>query len=796
MVAAASLLSAPVAGAPKTGVSPQTISLPSGPGSIEGLGESFQPQLNTGTATYSIKFKLPPGRAGAQPQVSARYNGGSGNGVLGIGWSLQGIDYIQRQSDKGLPRYDSTDTFVSADGEELVPLSDGSFREENEGAFRRYHFNAQDNSWTCEERNGVRLTLGGAASSRIVAHICAGDQSTPCVLDGDCGGGQCVEDSSRTYRWYVTRSEDPNGNRIEYAYTQLAGSPGVVYVNTIQYTLHATTTPSGSHILKFTYSARPDAFSDFRSGFEMTTGHRLTRLDICTRGASFTPESMCGDAGPGGVARVRAYGFTYEDVGSCQSSTCTHGLVGAFCEADADCIAGTARLAAITQLGADNQSALPALRFQYTELNPGQASTWEVLQGFPVEAIGDQNAALVDLNGDGLPDVLETAADDPGNYHWWENRGRTQAGLIFQRDPDFAAPTEVLSTPGTQLADLDGDGIVDLITRPSAGSPEFRMYRGTGRGFFDPTWKPFEILGYDDFSTAGFESPDIRLVDLDFDKRIDVMRTVADLTGATDTWVRLNGKDHLDPQASCGPIGGPSGTVDFANGRTFLADMNGDRLLDVVVVSTRSDAVQSIQYFPGVGGGGFGVNGRCGQQGVPVIVGGDAVSDIPTADFLNFRNFFWQDVTNDGLADLIYVGPDRVVVWINVAGSRLKRFDLAFVPEGTHPDAVELADVNGNGTTDIVIADRGMLRTQYLDVVGASGVPANLLRLIDNGLGSRTVIDYKPSTADYIADREGAVPWKTTTPFPDGGGEAHRDRGWRAGSEHLRDRLPLSRRLL
>ena len=32
--------------ADKNGVSPQVISLPSGPGSVQGLGESFQPQLN------------------------------------------------------------------------------------------------------------------------------------------------------------------------------------------------------------------------------------------------------------------------------------------------------------------------------------------------------------------------------------------------------------------------------------------------------------------------------------------------------------------------------------------------------------------------------------------------------------------------------------------------------------------------------------------------------------------------------------------------------------------------------
>ena len=35
----------------KNGVAPQAISLPSGPGSIQGLGESFQPQLNTGSGS-------------------------------------------------------------------------------------------------------------------------------------------------------------------------------------------------------------------------------------------------------------------------------------------------------------------------------------------------------------------------------------------------------------------------------------------------------------------------------------------------------------------------------------------------------------------------------------------------------------------------------------------------------------------------------------------------------------------------------------------------------------------------
>ena len=70
----------------KIGVSPNTISLPSGPGSIEGLDESFQPMLNTGSTRYSVKITLPPGAGGHTPGLTLNYERGKGNGPAGIGW--------------------------------------------------------------------------------------------------------------------------------------------------------------------------------------------------------------------------------------------------------------------------------------------------------------------------------------------------------------------------------------------------------------------------------------------------------------------------------------------------------------------------------------------------------------------------------------------------------------------------------------------------------------------------------------------------------------------------------------
>src|SRR5262245_54437291 len=62
--------------ADKSAVGPSAISVPKGPGSIEGLGESFQPSLNTGTAKYGIGIKMPPGPGGHAPQLGLSYEGG------------------------------------------------------------------------------------------------------------------------------------------------------------------------------------------------------------------------------------------------------------------------------------------------------------------------------------------------------------------------------------------------------------------------------------------------------------------------------------------------------------------------------------------------------------------------------------------------------------------------------------------------------------------------------------------------------------------------------------------------
>ena len=72
----------------KSNPATQTISTPQGGGALHGIGETFSPDLHTGTGNFTVPIAMPPGRNGFQPQLSLVYSTGNGNGPYGLGWSL------------------------------------------------------------------------------------------------------------------------------------------------------------------------------------------------------------------------------------------------------------------------------------------------------------------------------------------------------------------------------------------------------------------------------------------------------------------------------------------------------------------------------------------------------------------------------------------------------------------------------------------------------------------------------------------------------------------------------------
>ncbi len=94
--------------------------LPKGGGAIQGIGETFQADEFTGTASFSVPLPASPGR-GFEPSLALTYSSGGGNSHFGLGWDLA-IPSISRKTSKGQPRYNQNDTFVLSSAEDLVAI--------------------------------------------------------------------------------------------------------------------------------------------------------------------------------------------------------------------------------------------------------------------------------------------------------------------------------------------------------------------------------------------------------------------------------------------------------------------------------------------------------------------------------------------------------------------------------------------------------------------------------------------------------------------------------------------------
>ncbi len=248
LVAATLAVSATAQAADHSGTRPNVISVPRGPGSIEGLGESFEVNLNSGSVKETVAIKLPPGTAGMTPSLALAYDSGAGNGAVGLGWSLS-AGAIQVQTDKGLPLYDGTDRFLYQ-GSEIVPLADGSYRLKNEGAFVRAR--RSGDGWQVNLPSGTVRTYGMDASARI-------------------------EDSGRKFSWLLEDEVDVFGNRIHYAYQKDSGQP---YLTSIQYNQRQG---AADNLVTFEYEGRPDALADYRATFKVVVARRLKGIRVYSR---------------------------------------------------------------------------------------------------------------------------------------------------------------------------------------------------------------------------------------------------------------------------------------------------------------------------------------------------------------------------------------------------------------------------------------------------------------------------------------------------------------------------------
>lgn len=761
-------LASPVAATDKSGVKANTISLPSGPGSIEGLGDSFEPALNTGTAKYGLNIVVPPGTAGHAPSVGLSYEGGRGNGSLGFGWGL-GMPYVQRQTDKGIPRYvdapnkvdddadgttdevDELDQFVTDSGEELVPVApaaDGYFFCENESAFIRY---------------------------RRVPGTCSATSTQTCIADSECPDAETCSgfhwegtlpdgtrqefgvnpqaritdaETGHVFKWLLERSTDTNGNTILYRYRAFDG-PGNLNQQYLAGIVYGPGQPRAEavpwdnfHFIAFEYEARPDWFEDGRAGFLCRTGLRLRAIVVGTQGPTLERHAS-GDFNGDGTTDFlnRRYELEY----------------------DAD--PHWSLLTMVTLIGADGVNPLPPMRLSYTTASPldtvSAAGASIASQNLPLQVMDNPYVDLVDLNGDALPDMLKT--DAFGGVHTaYLNEGETDGAITWASGTDVGGDERAWQIdlaaqvgPIAQLADMNGDGLADFTYKSAIGDVYYFPNAA------DVTWGPRVPMNIDPSESAPpspFGSADVKTADIDFDKRMDIVQSVSVGAGANyRVWFNRGGGQYarsVTISPDCDDFERCPGFMLSAPG-VHIADVNGDRVPDLARLRPTE-----LQVTAGVGHGRF----------MPIV--SVSVPDY-TFDSEQVGKAKLEDITGDGLVDLVLerAVPGELWYWINLGNYTLEhRRVVTDMPAqlGTDPE-IRWADMNGNGTTDLVYADQSAeSRLQIFDIgraIGWEPTPKQLT-LIDNGLGRRIAIEYRSATAFALDARAAGNPWQTNSPIP------------------------------
>ena len=717
------------------------ISVPKGGGALQGIGETFSPDLFTGTGNFTVPIALPSGRNGFQPSLTLVYSTGNGNSPFGLGWQLS-IPGVTRKTSDGIPRYqDAGDTFVLSGAEDLVPI-DGDFpgivryRPRTEGLFARieYHRDADNSHWVVHSRDGLISTYG--TSNRFNSE----SDATPEPAD--------IADPAspeRIFAWMLTETRDPFGNRIRYEYerdpTNVDDEWAQLYLHRILYVDVNEPSANGEPFLvsvEFIYANRPDPFSSHRSGFQIRTTRRCQRIEVRTH--------------VGESRLVRNYQLIYldqrlppDDGVADADSIDIAGIPVAPIDSSAFPINGVSMLSQIHVIGHDNTQLLPEqrtqrlppLEFGYARFNP-QGRDFFPLQGrgLPAQSLSTPELEFVDLFGNGLPDFIEMN----GAVRYWRNLG---GGLFdLPRVMDEAPAGLSFADSGVQLIDANGDGRADLLVSQSVGLSGYYPLR------FGGYWDRRSFQRYAVAPSFDLEGADVQLVDLDGDGVTDAIRSANRLEcyfndphegwGETRRVERRPLEEFPD--------------VDFADPRVRWADMSGDGLQDVVFVHDGN-----IEYWPNLGYGNWGR--RVHMRNSPRF----PINYDP-------RQILIGDVDGDGVADLIFVDHRKVVLWISQSGNGWSDpIEIDGTPGFTNQDDVRLVDVLGNGVAGVLwsLSALGNRRERFffLDVTG--GVKPYVLNEMNNHRGTVTQVTYRSSTEEYLRDQaRPETRWRTPLQFP------------------------------
>ena len=544
------------------GFASQAPSLPTG-GGVGGLGETFSPDLSTGSGTLAVPIDLPHGPNDSSPKLALSYDSGTSNGPFGLGWSIA-TPRLLRSTMVGRPRYDNTDALVLEGSGPLVRDSAGVLRPQVDTG--DWTIAAAGNGFVATDRAGTRFHLGSADGSRIIG----------------AGGG--------TWAWLLDAVEDNLGLRTTFGWRSADAQR---YLDTISW---------GPFEVRFGYEPRPDVLRWGRGGFLLVTSERCTTIELHIPAQpsslvrrwtlGYTPAPLNGASL---LTSVRLTGFAADGTGL-DSPALTFGYTGAGAptvrridpeddRAAPPTLGGGSRVELVDWTGTGAADVIEISAGGRTRVWPNRAGRFGRPQDvgmLPELAGAASRFALVDIDGDGIADVVRT--DVPLTRY----QPRTATG--FARPVALAqAPAVAPAAGGVRVADFDGDGRVDLLwSNRSSLMLAHRSASGDWLGVPDvvadePAGPPTNLA-----------DPRVFCADMTGDGTPDLVR----VDGAGVTYWPYLGAGIFGARVSMAAA--PQLPYDCAPATILVVDIDGDGCADVVHLDAGT-----LTWWPNRSGSGF-----------------------------------------------------------------------------------------------------------------------------------------------------------------------------------------------
>ncbi len=734
----------------------------------------------TGAANYRLPIEVPPGVAGLSPDLSLLYRSPKKNGVLGVGWVLDGVSVIKRCSRtiaqdgarSGID-YSANDRFC-LDNERLVatvdPYGDNGTEYRTEiQSFSKVVSNGTAGtgplSFTVWTKSGQILEYGNTADSRVE-----------------------VPGQTDVRYWALNKVSDRFGNEMTFSYaedtTATSATENTHKLTRIDYGGNTSQSTVAQASVRITYEARTDTRVNYVAQARSQLLERLKTIDTYAKIA-------------GADALVKRYNLAYAP------SVAT----------------GRSRLTSVTEC--DGNLATPncfePVSFTYSDMTSGTSTWLEDVDYMPPFVIDDrkdgvERGKLIDVDGDGLVDFVRAYRNAGGTsvQKTWLNTGSGWAENVDYKPPFVIEDKKDDITRG-EFADVDGDGLPDFV----------RAYRQTNGTSIQKTWLN---SGSDWVEDVGYKPPFViedkkdgvrrgELIDVDGDGRIDFLRAYRNAGGTSVQKVWLNtGSDWVESVGYKPPFVIEDKKDDLRRGE--LADVNGDGLPDFVRAYRQSNGTSVQKVWLNTGSGWaehvgykppFVIEDKKDnlRRGEIADVNGDGLPDFVRAyrqsngtsvqktwlntgsgwsEHVGYKPPFviedkadslkqgtFADVNGDGLLDFVRAyrqtnGAEVKKTWLNTGNGWSESVDhlMPGVIDDRKDDVLRgaFADVNGDGLTDWVRAYRLASGTSVQKTwLNTSGSPDTLISVTDS-LGRVASLTYKPLTdiTVYTKDSDALFP--------------------------------------